>query len=117
MSSIVNLADTNIDQFSNEFLDWLPNNLHVYYAFEEEVMKIIKKGFKHYSARTIVHVLRHHSAVSENGSEWKINDHHSPYLARLFDLAYPNHAGLFEYRLTTKTRKDKNEQARIPDAA
>jgi hypothetical protein len=117
MSYLLDLADTNIDQFSDEFLDWLPDNLHVYYAFEEETMKIIRKGFKHYSSRTIVHVLRHHSATAETDGEWKINNNHSPYLARLFDLCFPHHAGLFEYRVTTKTRKDQNEQARIPNAA
>ena len=57
-------------------------------------------GFKHYSARTILHVLRHHSALQENGTPWKVNDHASPYLARLFDLRYPAHAGLFEKRET-----------------
>jgi hypothetical protein len=61
-------------------------------------MKIINKGFKHYSARTIIHVLRHHSAITEANGEWKINNNYSPYLARLFALEYPQHATLFEYR-------------------
>ena len=60
-------------------------------------------AIKHYSARTIVHVLRHHSAVAEvDGEGWKINDHHSPYFARLFDLVHPEHVGLWEFRETKK---------------
>lgn len=105
MSYIVQIANNHADQFCEEFLDWLPQNLHVYYAFEEEAIRIHKRGFKHYSARTIVHVLRHHSAVSESGSQWKINDHHSPYLARLFDIFNPWYEGLFEYRTIKKPKR------------
>jgi hypothetical protein len=91
----------------------------VYFAFEEEAIKIYSKGFKHYSARTIVHVLRHHSAISELNGEWKINNNHSPYLARLFDLQHPAIAGMFEYRITLKSKTQRindDEQARISDA-
>ncbi len=90
--------------FTPAFRAWLPDNLHVYDAFEAEAMKLVRRGVKHYSARTIVHVLRHHSAVQEvAGDGWKINDHHSPYLARLFDLLNPQHVGLWEYRETKAT--------------
>jgi hypothetical protein len=90
------------DQFTSEFIHWLPSNMHIWEGFVAEAFKIIRRGFTHYSARTIIHVLRHHSALSENGGEFKINNDTSPYLARLFDLVYPNHAGLFEYRETKK---------------
>jgi hypothetical protein len=87
--------------FTKDFLRYLPDNLHVYEAFESEAFKVIQEGFEHYSARTIVHFLRHHSALieSDNGG-WKINNNHSPYLARLFDLMHPEHVGLWEYRET-----------------
>ena len=91
--------------FSVEFREWLPNNMHVWEAFCEEAFKVRRKGFKHYSARTIIHVLRHHSAVQETGDEWKINNNHSPYLARLFDLVFPESAGMWEYRTTKKVKK------------
>jgi hypothetical protein len=101
-TKVEEVLKTHKDKFCDEFINWLPDNEHVWEAFTNEAVKIQKKGFKHYSARTIVHVLRHHSVVSENGSEWKINNNHSPYLARLFDLVYPHRAGLFEYRTTQK---------------
>lgn len=88
--------------FTQEFLSWLPNNLHIWDAFTREARAVINKGFKHYSARTIIHVLRHHSALYEAGGEFKINNNTSPYLARLFDVVYPAYAGLFEYRETKK---------------
>lgn len=84
--------------FTPEFLDYLPDNLHVWYAFEAEALQVARRGFKHYSARTIVEVLRHHSALEEQGGAWKLNDHNTPYLARTFMLMHPGHAHLFEFR-------------------
>lgn len=92
--------------FTKKFAAWLPNNFHVYDAFVEETLKIIRHGFSHYSARTILHYLRHHTAVSENSnSQWKLNNDYSPYMARLFDLMHPHLAGLFEFRETPAVTK------------
>lgn len=102
--SITELARLNASQLSAEFIEWLPDNLHVWEAFQAEALKLVRKGVQHYSSYTIVEFLRHHTAVSEQGGDWKINNNHRPYLPRLFDLAYPQHAGLFEYRVTTKKK-------------
>lgn len=100
-------ARTHAEQFTPEFLAYLPENLHVYDAFEAEALKVIRRGFQHYSARTILHVLRHHSALEENGTQWKLNDHVSPYLARLFALIHPAHAGLFEFREAKAVKRER----------
>jgi hypothetical protein len=95
----VRTAQLHAERFTADFLAFLPDNLHVYEAFEREALTIARRGWKHYSARTILHVLRHHSAVAEvNGEGWKLNNNISPYLARLFVLMNPLHAGLFEFR-------------------
>lgn len=103
---LMNLIAANQEQFSHEFIEWLPDNLHVWTAFEAETKKIIRAGFKYYSARTIVHVLRHHSALREVNGEWKINNNHSPYLARLFVLVHPLQAHIFKCRQTPKADRD-----------
>lgn len=108
LSYLTTLVDRNDDEFSTEFMKWLPENFHVWEAFSAEAFKVINKGFKHYSSRTIVCVLRHHSAVAEIGSGWKINNNLSPYLARLFDLRYPNYKGLWEYREVKRAKVDKS---------
>ncbi len=95
-------AHEHKDQFSTDFLLWLPANLHIWKAFVHETNRVIASGRSHYSSYTIVEFLRHHSAVAEKDGEWKINNNHRPYLPRLFDLMYPDKAGLFEYRVTTK---------------
>lgn len=95
-------AHMHAQQFSSEFLEWLPENLHIWEAFVKETNRVIATGRTHYSSYTIVEFLRHDSAVAEKGGEWKINNNYRPYLPRLFDLMYPEKAGLFEYRATTK---------------
>jgi len=105
----VTMAKSRPDVFPEDFLEWLPENVHIYYAFEQETRKIHDRGFKHYSARTIIEFLRHHSAIKQNsGGEWKINDHCTPYMARLFDLLNPTRAGLFEYRKAAASKKPHN---------
>jgi hypothetical protein len=97
----------NAEIFTKEFMFWLPDNLHVWDAFVDEALLVVRKGFKHYSSRTIIQTLRHHSAIHEVGEVWKFNNDHSPYLGRLFDLVYPDHAGLFKYRETKKVIAEK----------
>jgi len=103
--SPVAMANSKSDQFTREFLAYLPDNLHVYYAFEREALKVAKLGFKHYSARTIVEFLRHHSATTEAGGAWKLNNNETPYLARLFGLMNPAHSDLFEFREAKAARR------------
>lgn len=108
MNPILEIALAHESEFSDEFLDWLPSNLHVIEAFNFETFRIIHKGFKHYSGRTILEVLRHHSALQENSEPWKLNNNHTPYLCRLFAYMYPQNSGIFEYRIIIKpTRKFK----------
>lgn len=106
MDKLIKIIHANRDQFSDEFMDWFPKNEHVWKAFVRETNKIIAVGFKHYSARTIIHVLRHHSAIQENNSGWKISNNSSPYLARLFALVYPQFAKIFQYKQTPKADRD-----------
>ena len=97
------LIQENREQFSDEFVDWLPQNPHIWYYFENETFKIIDIGFKHYSARTILHFLRHHTAIEQRSTDgFKLNNNYSPYLARLWALRYPYRKYIFEYRSTPK---------------
>jgi len=83
------IAQMNSERFTPEFLAYLPDNLHVYDAFEREALRIVNRGRTHYSARTIIEVLRHNSALAEHGGPFKLSDWHTPYLARLFVLVNP----------------------------
>lgn len=103
----VQMARDHSEKFPDDFLEWLPENVHIFNDFCEEALKVIRRGYTHYSARTILEFLRHHSMTKEKSdSGYKINNVHTPYLARLFDLVYPHHAGLWEYRVTKKVHTD-----------
>ena len=74
-------------------------NPGVYSAFKAEAIALKGAGFKHYSARTIVHVLRHHSAVKMGPeSPFKLNDHISPYLGRRLVRECPEFVNWFSFR-------------------
>ena len=105
ISYTLDIVQHNIERFTGEFLAYLTDNLHVYRAFEREALKIVQHGHKHYSARTIIEVLRHQSALKETVGPWKLNDHHTPALARVFAMVHPQHAGLFEFRKTRQERE------------
>ena len=80
-----------------DFDSWIKDNQHIYDAFEFEALQTAKTR-KHYSAKTIVEYLRHHSLIKENGAEWKINNYATSYLARLFAYRNPSFKHFFEYR-------------------
>ena len=98
MDKIQQLIKDNPTKFSAEFPQWISENENIFDSFAVEAKKVRLRGFKHYSSRTIVEFLRHHTNLREASGGFKINDHSVPYLARLFDLMYPEHKGLFEYR-------------------
>ena len=91
------IAQMNAEKFRPDFLAYLIENRHVYEAFEREALRIASRRDR-YSARTIVEVLRHNSALTEASGGFKLNDSWTPYLARLFALLNPDHKDLFEFR-------------------
>jgi hypothetical protein len=97
-------------EIPNSYCDWLIGNIHVWEAFEQETFNVIAKGFKHYSARTIIHYLRHYSEIGEQCSKFKIKNGHSPYLARLFALIHPEHKEIFSYHTVVVADKENENE-------
>lgn len=105
-ATVIDTAQSRKGMFTKEFMDFLSANVSLYQAFEAQALEIVRLGFKHYSARTIIHYMRHHTALTQRGGgEWKINNNVSPYMARLFSELNPKHADLFEYRVTKAVAK------------
>ena len=52
-------------QYRADFSDWLLANQHIWLAFCAKANAIWDRGRRHYSARTIVEVLRHESTLAE----------------------------------------------------
>lgn len=68
-----NLRDANFDAEHEGF----------YLAFKAEAYRLwLGEGRTHGSARSIIHHLRDDTPVADGGKPWKVNNVHSPYLAR-----------------------------------
>ncbi|CAB4126095.1 hypothetical protein UFOVP73_20 [uncultured Caudovirales phage] len=101
----LNVMQAHSEQFPADFAAWLKDNPDVWLRFCDEAVAIHKRGFSHYSSKTIIHVLRHHSSLHEESGPWKLNNNHTPYLARLFDLTHPDRRGMWEYRETKRVTR------------
>jgi phosphoribosylanthranilate isomerase len=108
MTIELRIVQAHSDVFPEDFVEYLRDNLHVWRAFVRETFKVRAKRFKHHSSKAIVHDMRHNSSVVEVGSGWKLNNNHTPYLARLFDLRFPGLAGMWEFRDTPKVRRKRS---------
>lgn len=99
------LLREHADQFRPEFPAWLRENGQVWRSFKREADRIWHRGRRHYSSRTIIEHLRHESAITSNDVEFKLNNNVAPDLARLYRLAHPDRAELFETRLMPGSRR------------
>ena len=87
------------EYFSADFYPWLTVNYAVFEYFEKSALQVRASGFDHYSARTIVEVMRHLTNIREIGDgTWKLNNNRTPEMAKLFILLHPEHRGFFEFR-------------------
>jgi len=85
---------------ATQIRQYLDENPEVFRLFEREAMRCIKKGFRHYSARTIMEFLRHNSNLEADPLKvFKINNDLIPTLARDFMAVHPEAPdGFFEMR-------------------
>lgn len=94
-----NLIREHADTFRPGFAVWLRENRNVWQAFEAEANKVWARGRRHWSARTILEYLRHETAISDSGIEFRLNNNAQGDLARLYLLVHPDRAGFFETRV------------------
>ena len=86
------LDDSNRDAF----IKWLPGNVHVVFAFGKYAKQLKRDGCRdYYSAYAIRERLRWDSMLSETGTEYKLNNNQTPFLARLIMRMDPALRGMF----------------------
>lgn len=93
------------DQFRSDFLSWLEDNHAVWTRFCAEADLVRSRGRQHYSARTIIEVLRHESALADTSPTFKIDNNQAPDLARLYRLTRAGADGFFETRTMPGTER------------
>ena len=101
-TGIFQVARAHRHKFLPGFEQWLVDNWHVWARFHEEANRIWARGRNHYSARTIIEYIRHETMIAEKGGLFKINDHNTPDLARLYLIVYPERSGFFSLRDTPR---------------
>jgi hypothetical protein len=80
------------------FLEWLPENLHVYAVFEHFADQIWSIGRHRYSARRICEGMRWEHEVRSK-DEYKISNSVTSYLGRLYVLRHPTRLDFFTYQI------------------
>ena len=95
----LNIVADNRGLFTDDFVEWLPKNLHIFAEFCARARAIRKRGRKHYGAKTIVEVIRFETDLRSSPDEsFKCNNNYTAYLARLCMMAYTETDALFETR-------------------
>lgn len=104
-------AERRPELFWPGFAVYLDTNWGVYLAFEKIGLRLWHAGRRHYGQRSVWEVLRYETAVAEKASDWKLNDHFTKSVARLFELMNPRCMGFFEFR--EKVGPSKTEQLEV----
>lgn len=89
--------DANPRDFRPDFRHWIADNFHLYKEFERRA-RVVGSRRPHYSARTIMEVIRHDTAIGQLDGRFKVNNNYTPDCARLFAHLNPGYSTLFEYR-------------------
>lgn len=99
-SSVMTAVAAHPGAFRLDMQDWFSSSANwlVWGAFVYEANRAWNRGYRHYSARTIGEVIRHHTNLQDSSKEFKVTDWLWPDLARLYMLVYPDRAGFFETR-------------------
>ena len=72
----------------------------VYQAFAKFAAQMRARGYTHYSADGIMHIVRYHAAVNpERDGGFKINNNFVALYARKLVAADPSFAGFFAFRV------------------
>jgi hypothetical protein len=83
-----------------EQLDKMKDSLQVLTRFFWVAHDVAEKR-EHYSARTIIEVIRHNSALEDEDKHFKINNNMAKPLAQISMYMFPTLNGLFEIRSPT----------------
>ena len=85
--------------YPDGFWRWYEKNKTVYREFERQALVMARKGRERYSARTIIEVMRWQSDIADTTTLFKINDHFTPGMSRLWMNTHgETHPKFFEIR-------------------
>lgn len=81
-----------------EFLQFHNANPHIYEIFKTLVSQTSRKGYQHFGCRSFIEKIRWEIILNGSDPDFKINNNHGPYYARLYMLDHPHMKGFFRIR-------------------
>lgn len=99
-----------------EFIQWLRENTHVVGQFLTYAQMLNRHGGReYYSAYCIRERIRWDTLVTENGTEFKLSNNMTPFIARLVMEIDPSLKGMFRTKKGEDYDQVVQDQARIPE--
>jgi hypothetical protein len=91
---------TRQDEIREHFARFHLAHPQVWMRFAHHVRRLKDRGATHYSARTLISVIRFERDLEFRDWETglRVNDHFSPYYGRLWEIAHPEDRGFFSKR-------------------
>lgn len=103
---------------------WTAENFEKHHAENPEIYEkfchfalLAAAKRKHYSAKTIFHLIRWQTQIKENNGDFKVDDGWISHYARKFMDDYPEHEGFFETRLRKNSYHTTGNPVTQPGAA
>jgi hypothetical protein len=94
-----------VGPLEESFAEFDRDHPEVWRLFERFAFEAIQRGHRHHSADAILHVVRWETDANAHGKPYKVNNNFTPYFARKFQRAHPQHAGFFRNR---KSKADED---------
>lgn len=92
-------GDLSTGKYWKEFEEFHRENPDVFRLFCNYAFDAIRRNRKHFGAQMIFERIRWYCLVETTGSDFKVNNNFAAYYARLFELKFPQHKGLFRMRV------------------
>jgi hypothetical protein len=97
-SNAVEVAKAHEGCFRDGFIDFIKDNVHVFKVFCTLTDQLWTRGRRYYSSRTIGEKMRFDHDVTTIGSDFKLNNNHTPDLGRLYVLMNMDRVSMFQFR-------------------
>ncbi|KOX53879.1 hypothetical protein ADL19_15015 [Streptomyces purpurogeneiscleroticus] len=88
----------NMTHLEKDFHIFHRDNPKVYELFKKFTKEVIDAGFTHHSARDIMRRIVWETTIVTTDDQYKINNNHTPYYARLWMQQHPEYPGFFRTR-------------------
>jgi hypothetical protein len=99
------------DQIYKRFEQFHKDNPNVWRLLKKFANDLVEAGFEHYSVDAVVERIRWHVNIETRSHEGlKLNNDFRAYYARLFHVAFPEHAGFFRNRKLTSAETPAYEE-------